>query len=143
MLDGDLIGLTEEHVRDLIQPVLSGRAEMSLGLFRGGRFNTDLSHFLTPWLTGQRCLQANLFQYLSQEAASGYGLETALTVMARHYQLHCERVWLRGVTHPPSEFHRGIRKGIYTRARMYSHVIRAWLKSNAWIEHLSRFGSTK
>jgi polyisoprenyl-phosphate glycosyltransferase len=142
-LDGDLIGLTPQHVQDLMQPVLAGSADMTLGLFRGGQINTDFGHLVTPWLTGQRCLRAALFQYLSQDAASGYGLETALTVMARQYQLRCERVLLKGVTHPPSEFHRGIWAGIKTRARMYSQIIRAWRKSTTWMEHLSRFGSTK
>lgn len=143
MLDGDLIGLTPQHIRDLLQPVLAGKADMSLGLFRGGRINTDLSHFLTPWLTGQRCLRADLFNYLSLDAASGYGLETTLTVLSHRYQLRCERVWLKGVTHPPSEFHRGIWGGIKARTRMYAHVVRAWLKSTAWMEYLTRFGSTK
>lgn len=143
MLDGDLIGLTPRHIQDLLQPVLVGRADMTLGLFRGGRINTDLSHFLTPWLTGQRCLRADLFKYLSLDAASGYGLETAITVVSHQYQLRCDRVWLKGVTHPPSEFHRGVWRGIETRARMYAHVVRAWLKSIAWMDHLTRFGSTK
>src|SRR5579875_843850 len=36
-LDADLVGLTPQHVADLLQPVLSGRSEMAVGVFEGGR----------------------------------------------------------------------------------------------------------
>ncbi len=61
MLDADLINLTPRHVLDLLLPVLHGQCEMTMGLFKGGDWRTDLSHWTTPWLTGQRCLQADLF----------------------------------------------------------------------------------
>jgi glycosyltransferase involved in cell wall biosynthesis len=35
-LDADLIGLTPAHVDALVQPVLSGKVAMALGVFRGG-----------------------------------------------------------------------------------------------------------
>jgi len=143
MLDGDLIGFSAEHVRALVQPVVTGRADMTLGLFRGGRFSTDLSHWLTPWLTGQRCLRANLFHYVAWHAAEGYGLETALTVMARQQRLRCQRVPLYGVTHPPSEFHRGFWRGVRTRLRMYAQVVRAWVKASTWGEVFVRSGWIK
>ena len=58
LLDADLIDLTVQHVKALAQPVLSGEADMAIGLFQHGHFWTDLSHRLTPWLSGQRCLRA-------------------------------------------------------------------------------------
>src|SRR5439155_3150197 len=36
-LDADLIGLRPEHAADLLRPVLDGQAEMTVGVFRGGR----------------------------------------------------------------------------------------------------------
>src|SRR5207253_1378620 len=45
-LDADLIGLRPDHVVDLVLPVVRGEAEMTVGVFRGGRLATDLSHFL-------------------------------------------------------------------------------------------------
>src|SRR3990172_1902133 len=42
MLDADLIDLTPEHVMALIEPVLKRQADMTMGLFKGGRWFTDL-----------------------------------------------------------------------------------------------------
>ncbi len=126
MLDADLQGLAPVHVLSLIEPVIKGEADMTVGLFRGGRFRTDLSHWLTPWLSGQRCVRAELFQKISRKAAEGYGLETAMTVAARAQGWRIRKVALKGVWHPPSEGHRGVLPGIWNRMRMYSQILRAW-----------------
>ena len=125
-LDADLIGLNNKHIRSLIQPVLEDRADMSVGLFRGGQLFTDLAHLVTPWLSGQRCLKAELLKSVSMEAAAGYGIETAITIASREDRWRCCTVYLKGVTHPHSEIHRGFRKGIKNRARMYVEILRAW-----------------
>ncbi len=130
LLDADLQGLTPSHVEALIRPLLEGRADMTLGVFRGGRFNTDLSHWLTPWLSGQRCLRAELLQDVHREAAAGYGFETALTVAVAQKGYRTRRVPLRGVWHPPSEFHR--KRGLIWRMRMYRQIVRAWKMSGGW-----------
>jgi glycosyltransferase involved in cell wall biosynthesis len=125
-LDADLVGLNIEHVRSLIQPVLEDRVDMSVGLFRGGRLFTDLSHLVTPWLSGQRCLKADLLNSVSMQAGAGYGIETAITITADNERWRCCNVYLTGVTHPPSEFHRGIWEGIRNRGKMYGDILRAW-----------------
>ena len=127
MLDADLINLTHRHVLDLVLPVLHGQCEMTMGLFKGGDWRTDLSHWTTPWLTGQRCLRADLFAYISENAARGYGFETALTVAARQHGWAVRKVFLRGVSHPPNEDHRGFWRGIFNRACMYAQIVRAGL----------------
>jgi hypothetical protein len=127
MLDADLINLTPRHVLDLLQPVLHGQCDMTMGLFKGGNWRTDLSHWTTPWLTGQRCLRADLFAFISENAAQGYGFETALTVAARQRGWAVRKVFLRGVSHPPNEGHRGFWLGVFNRARMYAQIVRAGL----------------
>jgi len=126
LLDADLIALRPDQVMDLIRPVKDGTADMTVGLFRRGRINTDLPHIVTPWLSGQRCLWSDLLSHVSKPAAAGYGLETAITVAASIENWQIRRVRLEGVYHPPSEFHRGILHGIEVRARMYAQIIRAW-----------------
>jgi len=132
MLDGDLVDLQPHHIHGLIQPVIDGEADMTLGLFRGGRYKTDLSHRFVPWLTGQRCLRKDLFRYVSLDAADGYGIETALTVASRQQGWRCQHVVLRGVDHPPSEFHRGVWRGIKMRAKMYAQILRAFYLASRW-----------
>jgi hypothetical protein len=126
MLDADLIHITPQHVLDLMQPVLEGQADMTLGLFRGGYWATDLAHALTPWLTGQRCLRAELCKSISGRAAAGYGLETAMTVAAHQHGWRCQKVILHGAMHPPGEMHRGILRGFLNRGKMYLTIGVAW-----------------
>ena len=127
-LDADLCGLKTQHIHDLATPVIEGEYDMTYAVFKGGHWNTDLAHFLTPWLSGQRCLRRNLARSVSWEAAAGYGLETAF-----HNHRYAQRGgWRRkkiawfGVSHPPSEDHRGVLRGIYTRLAMYAQILRAW-----------------
>lgn len=138
MLDGDLVDLKPHHVHDLIQPVIAREADMTLGLFRGGRFKTDLSHWFVPWLTGQRCLRKDQFRYVSLDAAAGYGIETALTVASRQQGWRCQHVVLRGVDHPPCEFHRGFWPGIKIRTKMYTQILRAFYLASWWKHFISR-----
>lgn len=48
-LDADLVGLRPEHIRALVLPVIEGQADMTIGLFGGGRLSTDLAQKLTPF----------------------------------------------------------------------------------------------
>jgi glycosyltransferase involved in cell wall biosynthesis len=130
-LDGDLIGLKPEHIYALVKPVLEGKADMTLGIFKHGKLASDFSHWATPWLSGQRCFRLELLRHISPEAASGYGLETALTVVAQQKKWRCQHITWYGVSHPPSEFHRGKWRGFITRARMYAQILRAWYITTA------------
>jgi glycosyltransferase involved in cell wall biosynthesis len=132
VLDADLIHLSEKHITDLIQPVLQGKAEMTTAVFRGGRLNTDMAHYLTPWLSGQRCFRSDLLNYTSPQAASGYGIETAITIAARQKGWRCLYIPWSGVTHPPSESHRGLIRGTFNRGKMYAQIIRALVLTLGW-----------
>jgi LmbE family N-acetylglucosaminyl deacetylase/glycosyltransferase involved in cell wall biosynthesis len=132
LLDADLAGLEPMQVLSLIEPVISQKVDMTLGLFRGGKLLTDFSHLATPWLTGQRCMWSSILDELDVSAASGYGFETALTLAASRKNWRTGIVWLRGVWHPPSEFHHGLRQGIWQRIRMYFQIARAWHMAGGW-----------
>ena len=135
MLDADLTGLKPEHIYSLVKPVLESRMDMTLGIFRGGKLASDFSHWATPWLSGQRCFRLELLRYVNREAAAGYGLETALTIAAKQQDWRCAEIIWRGVSHPPSEFHRGKWQGILTRSKMYAQILRAWYiaTSRQWV----------
>ena len=128
LLDADLKNLTTGHVQALLAPIIEQRADMTLGLFRHGHFRTDASHWMTPFLTGQRGLRTELLKYVSREAAGGYGFEVALTVAARRHNCRTRIVPLKGVWHPSSENRpeRGYWNGRIMRLRMYGQIIHAW-----------------
>jgi len=126
LLDSDLMNLTPAHIQALIAPVLTNKADMTLGLFLGGRLPTDFAHWASPWLTGQRGLSADVLKYVMEEAAAGYGFEVALTIAASQNGYRTRIVPLKGVWHPPSEFHRGWWEGTRRRGHMYGNIVRAW-----------------
>lgn len=124
-LDADLIGLRPEQVDDLVRPVLEDRADMTLGVFRGGRGFTDLSHFLVAWISGQRALRREAFLAIPGIDGSRAGVETAIT---RHARAHCWRVApvvMPGVTHTMKEEKLGFLPGARARLRMYREIARA------------------
>ncbi|MBP1704011.1 MAG: glycosyl transferase, family 2 [Chloroflexi bacterium] len=140
MLDADLCGLTSQHIVDLYQPVLAGQADMTIGLFHGGYWRTDLSHWATPWLSGQRCFRADLLKKISWEAAAGYGIETALTVAAQLNDWKIVKVPWLGAWHTPSEDRRGFWRGMGRRSMMYLQIIRAWYVAGGLMCLGIRFG---
>ncbi len=135
LLDADLHELSSSHILALMTPVLEQRADMTLGLFWGGHFITDLSSWGMPFLTGQRGLRAEILSHISQDAAAGYGFEVALTIAANQEGFHKHIVPLKGVWHPPSEFHRGGLNGLIWRFRMYAQIIRGWAIASRFRRH--------
>ena len=122
-LDADLSGLTPRHIADLIEPVLTGRADMTVGVFRGGRFLTDLAQKLAPHISGQRCMLRSSFLQASHVSELRYGVEMALYRHAQAQELRIESVTMLGVTHPMKEEKIGFIRGTIARVHMYVEVI--------------------
>jgi glycosyltransferase involved in cell wall biosynthesis len=122
LLDADLIGLRVPHIRDLLDPILSGEADMTVGVFRGGRFATDLSQFLVPYISGQRALRRDLFLAIPGIGQSRFGVETAMTRHAKASRLRVRNVVMQGVTHPMKEEKIGLLPGAYARIKMYREI---------------------
>ena len=118
-LDADLIGLTPDHVSDLIAPVLSGKAEMALGKFVNGRGLTDLAQRIAPNITGQRAILRDLFLSVPDLEGVGFGVELAVTTHVHDLKRPVATVKLRGVTHPMKEEKLGRWRGMKARMRMY------------------------
>src|SRR5690606_19141176 len=98
-LDADLIGVRPRHIRDLVRPVAVGRSAMAVALFAGGRPSTDLSHKITPFLSGQRCLRWSCFADTPGFAEAGWSVEVSLSLYAHRQGYDTEWVEWPGVTH--------------------------------------------
>jgi glycosyltransferase involved in cell wall biosynthesis len=122
-IDADLQGLQPEHIADLVRPVLCGEAEMSVGIFHGGRFLTDLAQRLAPHISGQRCILRSSFLRARHVSELRYGVEMALYRHAQAEGLRIASVPLAGITHPMKEEKIGLLRGSVARTRMYYEVI--------------------
>lgn len=125
-LDADLRGLRPEHVDALVEPVMTGTAEMTIGLFRGGRGSTDFSHIIAPWVSGQRAIRRDAFLSLDAARASRQGIELLLTRAAREQGWRVINVPWQGVTHAMKEEKLGLVRGHLARWKMYGEIVRTW-----------------
>jgi len=128
-LDADLVGLREEHVTDLILPVIQGEADMTVGTFSGGRLATDLAQAITPFLSGLRALRRQVLEEVPSLEVSRYGVEVALTRHARRQRLRVKEVPLPGLTHVMKEEKLGFWAGFQARLRMYWDILRHGLRA--------------
>ena len=127
-LDADLLGLTPQHVRSLLIPVLLDEAEMAVGIFSSGRVATDLAQILAPYLSGQRAVRRFVVEEMLQEEpeieVSRFGIEVALTRHARRSEYRVLEVPPEDMTHLTKEEKRGLVKGIAARMKMYWEILK-------------------
>gem|GEM_PF-403021 len=123
-LDADLIGLTATHVRALLQPVLQGHAQMSLGILEKGRVATDLAHAVAPYLSGQRAVTRQVLQGLSGMETSRYGIEVAINRHLKKHRVEVCTVSMENLTHRTKEEKLGLLRGFVARLKMYWEIVK-------------------
>lgn len=130
-LDADLLGLTAEHINKLLQPIIAGKVEMTLGVFTKGRMQTDFGHKITPFLSGQRAVKRRVLDNISNLEATRFGVEMALTKYVKENDVEFKKVELRDLTHRMKEEKMGFWRGLIERIKMYWQVIKNFFqKSN-------------
>jgi glycosyltransferase involved in cell wall biosynthesis len=126
-LDADLVGLTMEHIEQLIHTYQAGNVDMVVGVFANGRMNTDIAQKINPFASGQRILSRSLWERAKQNVSEmNYGIEITLSRLAAKEGWRTERVRLEGVTHILKEEKRGFTKGVQERLKMYKDMVK-WL----------------
>ena len=123
-LDADLIGLTVQHVRSLLDPVLSGEAQMSLGILEKGRVATDLAHAVAPYLSGQRAVARTVLEGLSGMETSRYGIEVAINRHLKKHRVVVRTVSMENLTHRMKEEKLGLLRGFVARLKMYWEIVK-------------------
>jgi glycosyltransferase involved in cell wall biosynthesis len=118
MLDADLLGLTLAHLHILLEPVLAGRLDMSIGIFEGGGIITDLGNKLTPHLSGQRACKRLWLLHVPGLGEERWP-EPAITDALKRGSVRWDYVELPGLAQVMKEEKRGFWKGVGYRSRMY------------------------
>ena len=126
-LDADLVGLTPKHVADLVAPVLSNQADMTVGQFLQGPPCVACWMRFMPAISGQRAMQVSHFLAVPRLATSGYGVEVAITRYARKRRLRTDYVPLPKLTHVIKEEKLGFLRGLSARGLMYLQMTRSML----------------
>jgi polyisoprenyl-phosphate glycosyltransferase len=112
LLDGDLVGLTIQHIEDLLRPVLAGMAEVSIG-----QIKRDLMQTLFPNFSGQRVLRRELLEAIPNLGNTGFGIETVLNQHVRSSGLRTCTVLLGHLTHIPKQEKHGLLRGYVAKLK--------------------------
>lgn len=128
LIDADLTGLTPKHLKDLAQPVLDGKADMSRGVFTGGRWTTTAAQQLTPQLNGQRAIKREKLLPIKGLRDSRYGIEIAITEQAKRDGWRTIDVEMLNVSQVMKEEKHGFWPGLKVRLWMYADIIKTYLK---------------
>lgn len=125
-VDGDILNLTRELLDDLIEPVLSGRSDMNIGIRNRGSLVNEIHCRTGPLLSGIRCLRREIFEAVPEEI-EGFAIETALNWSAEQLGMRSTTLVLRNLKHLVKEKKRGFTKGARARCEMFYSVFRAYL----------------
>lgn len=128
LLDADLVGLQKGHIEALLAPVSTGQAEMSVGIFQNGRWNTDLAQKLSPNLSGQRALRTELLRQVSGLAEARFDVEVLINTAAKERNWRVVYVPMAGVSQVTKEQKRGFARGFLYRVQMYYQLLRGWIR---------------
>ncbi|SCY12692.1 glycosyltransferase family 2 protein [Alkaliphilus peptidifermentans] len=127
LLDADLIGLTANHIVELVMPISFAEAEMTIGVFKGGRVITDMAQKIAPNLSGQRAFNRSLINDILNMDTSGYSMEVALTKLIREKNISTKKIILSNISHVTKEEKLGLIKGTHWRFLMYKDIVKYWL----------------
>ncbi|HEY3368550.1 MAG TPA: glycosyltransferase family 2 protein [Symbiobacteriaceae bacterium] len=127
-LDADLIGLAPTHVNALLQPVIAGEADMSVGVFDEGRVATDLAQLISPYLSGQRAVRRDIVAAMFKQDPDAdmlrFGIEVALTRHVKEHGYKVVEVPLCEMSHRMKEEKLGLVKGVAARMKMYYEILK-------------------
>lgn len=126
-VDGDILNLTEGLLTRLIEPVVSGRSDMNVGIRHRGAL-VDAFHRRTgPLLSGVRCLRREVFEAVPESHLEGFAIETGLNWACRELGLRITTTVMYNLKHLVKEKKRGLVEGSRARYKMFASVFHAWV----------------
>jgi polyisoprenyl-phosphate glycosyltransferase len=131
MLDADLVGLTADHIQELIAPISEKRCAMTIGLRDKGWYTSVAPH-ISPVLGGERVLSRDLFLRIIEAhptAWKDFGVETAMNAYCESHGLLVEYINMPGVTHVIKEKKYGFWRGLGARCLMIGDILRAEIQT--------------
>ena len=120
-VDADCTGLTSAHLDAICEPVLDGRAEMSLGAFDYGWLNWLV--LVLPPLSGERIVPRWVWDRIPVSKHAGYTIEIRINEVIAEGRLRTHAHTMRGVYHRTKRQKFGAIAGFARTARMYRDLV--------------------
>lgn len=139
--DADLIGLNQEHISLLVQPVLNEEVAMCVGI-RERRGWENISEFLIKIapltaIAGERAIKREVFESIPVDFMEGFMVETAMNYYCKNNNLPVRYVRLENLDIVVKEKKWGLVEGVYQRLKMYLDFIKIRfliLKEKEWFK---------
>jgi glycosyltransferase involved in cell wall biosynthesis len=120
--DADCTGLTSRHLDAVAEPVIDGRAALSIGTFDYGRFwNPQVLRW--PPLSGERCLPRWVFDAIPPSKLAGYTIEVRINEVACEAGLPIVARTMLGVHHRTKRQKFGAAEGLRRTWWMYRDLL--------------------
>jgi len=119
-VDADLVGFTQEHVRDLVQNAKSNGFDMVVGMRDYGPW-TEVTRAL-PLISGERCVRRSMLAKMPAEAWQGFGVEVAMDDAVYRAGGRTGTVVFEGLS-VVKKWEKDPRKGAYDMLRMGGEVL--------------------
>jgi glycosyltransferase involved in cell wall biosynthesis len=120
-VDADCTGLTSAHLDAICEPVLDGRAEMSLGAFDYGWLNWLV--LVLPPLSGERIIPRWVWDQIPVTKHAGYTIETRINEVIAEGRHRTHAHTMRGVSHRTKRVKFGVVDGLRRTVRMYVDLL--------------------
>lgn len=123
-VDGDMLDLTEEHIRSLVAPVIEGTCDMNVGVRHRGPIRNFFHLRLSfgPVLSGIRAMQREVFRSVPTCYMERFKIELALNYFCRRAERRQLNTVIRGLGHVIKEHKRGLLDGVTSRLTMIREV---------------------
>jgi polyisoprenyl-phosphate glycosyltransferase len=126
-VDGDILNLTRELLEKLIEPVVSDRSDMNIGIRHRGRLINAIGSRTGPLLSGIRCLRRRIFEAVPDEI-EGFAIETGLNWACEQLGCRTTTLVLHHLKHLVKEKKRGLVQGVQARCTMFWWVFRSYVR---------------
>jgi len=131
-LDADVTGYTAETLSRIVQPVISGRYEMYVGLrARKTLCLNRLLHFF-PIIGGERAVTRRLWEAVPRNYQEGFKIEIALNHTAKQFESGMGFELISGTRHYTKEKKYGLCLGMIRRLSMIADVVMISVQIYLW-----------
>ncbi|NQV88962.1 MAG: glycosyltransferase family 2 protein [Parcubacteria group bacterium] len=124
--DADLIGLTTNHIEQLVLPVISSRRVMNVGLRDKGVVGTFITKHL-PLVGGERVMLRKVMDGVPDKYLGGFMVESALNYFCRSRGYSYGAVILKGLTMRRKYQKVGLWRAVIQYVKMWYVVAKAML----------------
>lgn len=124
--DADLVGLSQEHISSLVEPMLKGGFKMCVGI--RDRFSglPKIISAIDPLLSiaGERAIERSLLKTIPEKFTEGFAIESALNHHCFINNFPVKSVLLEKLDHISKEKKWGFSKGFTARVKMIFEIVK-------------------